>query len=157
MSFNIFKCGESTPEYLSTFTKAIFLWVPHCGILLLHCASLPQSCGAKFPLWDTSKTSPGLGLVVQACCSLLAALQFRKHSPGAGWGQIKRDIGGASSQCSNLDLLQSYRPVKEYGDGGGGRSVWEAPRGGAGSCLQCGSHEVSCFVISNTLYHVLFL
>lgn len=126
-------------------------------IVVFPCSIVQVYHKAKFSLWDASKTSPGLGLVVQACRSLLAALQFRKHSRGARWGQVKRDIGGGSSQCSNLDLLQSYWPVKEYGDGGGGRSVWKATRGGAGSCLQYGSHEVSCFMISNTLYHVLFL
>ena len=133
---NIFKRGKSTPGYRSTVTK---------GHLLLGLSTVVFSYSvvqvyhggskAQLPLGDASQTSPGFVLLVHVYWSLLAALWFRKHSPGTVWGRVRetREV-----ERHNVVMWASfYRELhlcKGIRGGRGGRSVWEVLHGQAGGC-----------------------
>lgn len=111
---------------------------------------------AKIPLGDASQTSLGFVLLVHVCWLLLAALWFRKHSPGTLWSQ-----GRETQEIERHNVVTWASFCREYHLCKG---IWGG--GVAGACGQSSVPEQGavgwisyggCFMISNTVYHTLFL
>lgn len=137
-SLNIFKCGKSTPGYLSTFTKRHFPLVPHGGVSLLCCISLPwRLWGQIFPM-DTSQTSQEVW-TGPGCSGLFLSAGSSAVPKTLAW--VRDEVRGRE-QWEVEVTVQLHGPPQCYHTGkgtqghGGCRCVWEALQGRVGAVLQ---------------------